>query len=71
MVFRAFGLILVRDARGVVSSADLFFVGQIAESSRSRRGVVAESSRSNLFFDRQNGGVVAESSRSRDMIAYF
>ena len=38
---------------------------------RSRRGVVAESSRSNLFFDSQNGGVVAESSRSRDMVTYF
>ena len=35
-----------------------------AESSRSRRGVVAESSRSSLFFVGRIGGVVAESSQS-------
>ena len=42
-----------------------FFAAFSAESSRSRRGVVAESSRSDLFFVGRNGGVVAESSRSQ------
>ena len=43
-----------------------FFAAFSAESSRSRRGVVAESSRSDLFFVGQNGGVVAETSRSQN-----
>ena len=42
----------------------IFFVAFSAESSRSRRGVVAESSRSGLFFVGRIGGVVAESSQS-------
>ena len=49
--------------------SDLFFIGVfrgvIAESSRSRRGVVAESVPGSLFFVGQNGGVAVESSRSR------
>ena len=38
----------------------------IAESSRSRRGVVAESLGLDLFLIGRNGGVVAESLRSRN-----
>ena len=49
--------------------SDLLFMGGfrgvIAESSRSRRGVVAESVPGSLFFVGQNGGVAVESSRSR------
>ena len=49
--------------------SDLFFIGGfrgvIAESSRSRRGVVAEWVPGSLFFVGQNGGVAVESSRSR------
>ena len=50
----AFRLVFDRWTRGV-----------IAESSRSRRGVVAESVPGRLFFVGQNGGVAVESSRSR------
>ena len=59
--YRTFGINLVRDVYGVVSPSDLF----LWDEPRSRRGVVAESSRSRRGVTYFLIVRMAESSRSR------